>query len=638
MRIPSNTFLQLHRADGHLDCTAYGRLLQYCSNGHLLRQGQQLHARLVLHSVIPDNFLASKLINFYAKLNCFPEARRVFDGIQRRNIFSWNALLMGYTVQGRFRDTLRLFSSLLTCESGDLKPDGITVSCALKALSTLSSRSRLARDIHGFVMCRGLDFDIFVMNGLITFYSRCNELSSARKLFDRMPKRDIVTWNSMIAGYSQSGYYEECKELYREMLGLIELKPDEVTAVSILQACGHSKDLLLGMEVHQLLVNNGVEMDMSLCNALVGFYAKCGSLDYAMELFKDMEEKDEFTYGSVISGYMDEGFVEEGMSIFRQIETPSLSTWNAVISGLTQNNHQEKILDLLCELLASGLEPNPVTLSSILPTCSHLSNLKGVKEIHAFAIKRSYHQNIYVATSIIDAYAKLGLLGRARQVFDRSKDRSLIIWTAIISAYSAHGDVHTALALFSEMLNNRIKPDDVTFTAVLAACAHTGMVAEAWKIYDSLSQNHDIEPTVEHCACMVDAMSRAKRLSEAADFIRKMPIEPSAKVWGALLNGASVSGDVDIGKFACDHLFKIEPENTGNYVIMANLYAQAGRWEEADMIREKMNCIGLKKTAGSSWVESKGALHSFISKDESGDVNEKICTLLGDMLGSTREE
>ncbi|PKI62168.1 hypothetical protein CRG98_017541 [Punica granatum] len=453
-----------------------------------------------------------------------------------------------------------------------------------------------------------------------------------------MPERDIVSWNSMISGYSQSWYYEECKELYREMMGLIELRPDQVTAVSVLQACSHSKDLLFGMEVHQFLINNQVEMDNTLCNALIGLYAKCGSLDYAWELFDDMEEKDEFTYGSIISGYMAHGFVKKGVSIFRQIRTPSLSTWNSVFSGLVQNDQHEKVLELFREMLASGVQPNAVTLSSILPACSYLSNLKGGKEIHSFSVKKCYDQNIYVATAIIDAYAKLGLLKWARGVFDRSRHRSLIIWTAIISAYSAHGDANTAFGLFNEMLGTGIKPDAITFTAVLAACAHTGMVDEAWKIFHSMLPNYGIEPSVEQYACMVGVLSRAKKLYEAAEFIRAMPIEPSAKVWGALLNGASVSGDVEIGKLACDHLFKIEPESTGNYVIMANLYAQAGRWEEADMVREKMNSIGLKKIAGSSWIETKGRLHGFIARDESSERTKEMCSVLGGLLGSLREE
>lgn len=450
---------------------------------------------------------------------------------------------MGYTHHNRFSDALSLFSSFV---SSDLRPDNFTLSCALKVLSALYSDSRSAELLHGYVLRLGYDSDVFVVNGLITFYSRCDNVSLGRKLFDEMPKRDIVSWNSMMAGYSQSGFYEECKNFYREMVNLtgLNLKPNGATVASVLQACGQSKDILFGMEVHRFIIDNQIEMDIVVCNALLGFYAKCGSLDYASELFADMDEKDEVSYGSLISGYMTNGFVSKAVEIFRNMEIPGMSTWNAILSGLAQNNHHEQVLDFFREMLGSGTQPNAVTLSSILPSLSHLSNLKVGKELHGYAVRKSYDRNIYVATAIIDTYAKSGLLGAARQVFDRSRERSLIIWTSIISAYSSHGDAITALDLFTKMVDERIKPDSVTFTAVLAACAHAGMVDEAWKIFDLMLPDYGIEPSMEHYACMVGVLSRAKRVREAADFIRTMPVKPCAKVWGALLSGASISGEI----------------------------------------------------------------------------------------------
>ena len=351
-----------------------------------------------------------------------------------------------------------------------------------------------------------------------------------------------------------------------------------------------------------------------------------------------MSEKDEVTYGLIISGYMVNGFIDNAMDLFQEMKKPGLSTWNAVISGLVQNNRHEGVLDLVLEMQACGFKPNTVTISSILPTISYLSKLKGGKEIHAYAVRNSYDSNIYVATAIIDTYAKSGFLHGAKRIFDQAKGKSLIIWTAIISAYAAHGDANTALGLFNDMLNDGIRPDPITFTAVLAACAHSGVVEEAWKIFDAMFMKYGIQPSVKHYACMVGVLSRAGRLSEAVEFVSKMPIEPSTKVWGALLNGASVSGDVELGKFVCDNLFEIEPENTGNYIIMANLYSQAGRWEEADKTRERMKKIGLKKIPGSSWIETSGGLQNFIARDVSNGRTEEIYEMLGGLLGLMREE
>lgn len=547
-------------------------------------------------------------------------------------------MLIGYSLHNRHADTLKLFSSLMSSYSTDVKPDNFTVTCVLKALASLFCKSRLAKEVHCFVLRHGFDSDIFVANALLTFYSRCVELGFARILFDRMPKRDIVSWNSMIAGYSQNGFYEECKALYREMSGSVDMRPNGVTVVSVLQACGQTRDLILGMEVHRFVNESKVEMDISLCNAFIGFYAKCGSLDYARELFEEMKEKDEVTYGSLISGYMVHGFVDSARDIFHQVEKPGLSTWNAMISGLVQNNYHEEVWDLVRQMQASGFKPNTVTLSSVLPTVSYLSNLKGGKEIHAYAVRSSFDRNVYVSTAIIDTYAKLGFLRGAERVFNQSKVKSLIIWTAIISAYAAHGKAEMSLGHFNEMLNNGIQPDQVTFTAVLAACAHSGVVDKAWEILRSMFPNYGIQPSVEHYACMVGALGRAGRLSEATELISTMPIKPSAKVWGALLNGASVSGDVELGKFVCNHLFEMEPENTGNYIIMANLYSQAGRWEEANQVRERMNKFGLKKVAGNSWIETTGRLQGFKARDVSNDRSEEIYDMLEGLLGLMKEE
>lgn len=522
-------------------------------------------------------------------------------------------MLIAYSLHNLHTDTLKLFSSLVSSCSSDVKPDNFTVTCVLKALASLFFDPRLAKEVHCFVLRHGLDSDIFVVNALVTCYSRCDELGLARVLFDRMPERDIVSWNSMIAGYSQGGFYGECKELYKEMLGSVKLRPNAVTMVSVLQACGQSRDLIFGMEVHGYVNETQMELDISLCNALIGFYAKCGSLDYARELFEEMSEKDEVTYGSMVSGYMVHGFVDNAIDLFHKMENPGLSTWNAVISGLVQNNRHERVLDLFRAMQASGLRPNTVTLSSVLPTISYFTHLKGGKEIHAYAVRSGCDQDIYVSTAIIDSYAKSGFLHGAQCVFNQSKAKSLIIWTAIISAYAAHGDADTSLRLFDKMVNNGIRPDEVTFTAVLTSCAHSGLVNEAWKVFGSMMPKYGIQPSVGHYACMVSVLSRAGRLSEAAGLISNMPVEPSAKVWGALLNGASVSGDVELGKFVCDRLFEIEPENTGNYVIMANLYSQAGRPEEADKVRETMTKIGLKKVAGSSWIETNGGLRSVVA-------------------------
>lgn len=562
----------------------------------------------------------------------------MFDEIPEKNTFSWNALLIGYSCNGMDLDTLSLFSHWLSSVSPVAKPDHFTVTCVLKSLSSLFPEWILAKMMHCFVIQNGFDSDIFVTNPLITYYLRCDDVTSARTLFDGAPERDVVTWNSMIAGYSHGGYYEDCKRFFTEMLNLEGLRPNGVTILSVLQACAQSNDLALGMDVHRLVVEDKIEIDLSLCNALITLYAKCGSLDYARELFDNMSEKDEITYGTIISGYMVHGFVDKALDLFHELENPGLSTWNAVISGLVQNNRCEGILELFRRMQSLGFRPNSVTLSSILPSLSHLSYMKGGREIHGYAIRNRFDRNIYVATALIDIYAKMGSLHDAQRIFYHLRARTVIVWTTIIAAHAVHGDAYTALDLFDDMLDGGTDPDPVTLTAVLTACGHSGMVDRAWENFDSMLVKYGFEPSLEHYACMVGVLGRAGKLSEAMQFISKMPIEPSAKVWGALLNGASVCGDIEIGKIACEHLFEIEPESTGNYVIMANLYSRAGRWDEAEEIRQRMNSLGLDKVPGNSWIEMSEGLHCFVAKDASNERMEEIYETLNGLIEVMREE
>ncbi|KAK1429361.1 hypothetical protein QVD17_11569 [Tagetes erecta] len=640
IQIPHATAQSIHHniIPNGLNYTAYGNLIQHCSDHRLFRQAKLIHCKLIISSVTLDNYLASKLITCYAKSNDLFYAHKVFDEIPNRNTFSWNALLMGYSLNNRHADAVKLFWSLLSSSSVSVKPDNYTVTCVLKALSSLGYEVSIGKRLHCYIIRNGLDFDIFVVNALITFYCRCDEIDLARRLFDCACHKDLVSWNSMIAGYSKGGFFEKCKEFYFKMMDLEDVRPNELTVISVLQACAQSNDLDLGMKVHRYVLDNEVKIDLPVCNAFIAMYAKCGSLDYAKQIFEEMSEKDEISYGSLIYGYMLHGFVDKAMDLFRTMDKPGLSTWNGVISGQFQNRNYEAVVNLCHEMQIYGFKPDMVTLSNIFPTLSHLSNLKGGKEMHAYAIRHNYDTNIYVATAIIDTYAKLGFLKGAQVVFNQSKKKSVVIFTSLISAYSAHGEVESALDLFNNMIDKGIQPDPVTFTSVLSACAHSGLVDEAWRIFNSMLEIYNIQPLMEHYACMVGVLSRALKLNEAINFMKKMPFEPSARVWGALLNGASVSGDVEIGKFACDHLFEIEPENTGNYVIMANLYSQAGRWEEAENVRRMLNNIGLKKIAGCSWIETPGGMQSFIAKDVSNGKTEEIYATLGGLFNLMKDE
>uniref|UniRef100_A0A0E0KC70 CDP-diacylglycerol--glycerol-3-phosphate 3-phosphatidyltransferase n=1 Tax=Oryza punctata TaxID=4537 RepID=A0A0E0KC70_ORYPU len=562
-----------------------------------------LHARLVAASITPSNFLASKLISLYSRAAHLRDARRVFDSIPQPSLFAWNAILIALSLHSPDPSAaVRLFAS------SAVSPDEITLSTLLRSLAASGSALSplVTGELHAVAFLRGFGSDLFVSNALITAYANAGDMRSGRAVFDEMPRRDVVSWNSLISACARAGWYRECLDLFQEFVRVRSsdgdgVGPNGVTVTSVLHACAQLKAVDFGIGVHQLAVESGLDMDMAVWNSIVGFYAKCGRLQYARQLLDGMTRKDSISYSAMITGYMNNGHVEEGMQLFRQASARGISMWNSVIAGLVQNGRQSDVLVLLQEMIASKVLPNSATLSIVVHSVPSFSTLLGAKQAHGYAIRNDYDQSISLVSALIDAYAKAGFLDTARKVFKLTEHRSTIVWTSIISAVAAHGEAVEALSLFNQMITAGVKPDTVTFTAVLSACAHSGKVAKARKVFNTMQAVFGISPVIEQYACMVSALSRAGMLKEAVKLVNKMPFEPNAKVWGALLNGAAVVGDVEFGRYAFDRLFIIEPKNTGNYIVMANLYSNAGKWEEAETIRSMLWGVGLEKVPGCTW-------------------------------------
>ncbi|PUZ41598.1 hypothetical protein GQ55_9G517400 [Panicum hallii var. hallii] len=584
------------------DPRAYGHLIQLCADSGHLAAGRQLHARLVSLSVTPSNFLGSKLISLYSRAARLDDARRVFDAIPRPSVFAWNAILIALSLHSPDPSAaVRLFAG-----SG-ISPDEVTLSALLKSLAASGPglSALVAGELHAVAILRGFGADLFVSNGLITAYANAGDTRSARAVFDEMPRRDVVSWNSLISSYARAGLYRECLDLFQELTrfhaGGGGVGPNSVTVTSVLHACAQLKAVDFGVRVHQLAAENGLDLDVAVWNSIVGFYAKCGRLQYARELFEGMPKKDSVSYSAMITGYMNHGHVDKGMQLFRRADVQGISIWNAVTAGLVQNGRQSDVLGLLHEMIGSNMLPNSATLSIIIPSVPLFSTLLGVKQAHGYAIRNNYDQSISVVCALIDAYSKAGFFYGALKVFELTGDRSKVVWTSIISAAASHGEAAESLRLFYEMISAGTRPDTIAFTAVLTACAHAGKVADARKIFDSMQVVFGITPVMEQYACMVSALSRAGMLNDALELVNSMPFEPNAKVWGPLLNGAAEFGDIELGRFVFDRLFMIEPKNTGNYIVMANLYSNAGKWEEAEIIRSMMWGVGLEKVPGCSW-------------------------------------
>eukprot|EP01018_Ginkgo_biloba_P029187 Gb_18176 [translate_table: standard] len=584
-----------------VDSDTYAHLLQACAAMKASVEGKQIHAH-VLKSGIPQNvFLGTQLVNMYSKCGSLVDARIAFDNLLTPNVFSWNTMIGVYARDGHCEEALALYYQM---QCAGVQPDNFTIPSVLKACAGLAALEQ-GKEIHTYIIRSGFESDAFVGNALVDMYAKCGSIVDARQVFDQMPQRDLVSWNAMISGYAQNGHGDEALNFFLQMLSA-GVKPNSVTIVSVLPACTQLATLRQGKEIHNYVIRMGFESDMAVVNALVAMYVRSGILECAHVVFDQMLQRNVVSWTSIIGGYVEDGQSDIALKLFRHMQF-------------------------------KGVKPDSVIIASVLPACARLAALRQGKEIHGYSNRCGFQSSVFVQSALIDMYSKCGSIENARQVFNKISQGDVVTWNAMLAGYGMHGHGGNAIALFRQMQEAGMKPNHVTFTAVLSACSHAGLVDEGWRYFDCMVQDHHIRPTAEHYACMVDLLGRAGHLDEAHEFIKSMPIEPTASVLGALLGACRVHGKVELGECMAERLFQLEPGNAGNYVLLSNIYATAGRWDDVAKVRKMMKYRGLRKTPGCSWIEIDKRVHAFLVGDRSHPQSEKIYAMLESLAGKMQE-
>lgn len=566
----------------------YASVLQECTNIQTLNQVQ---AHMLINGYQQNLFLQTKLATLYATVN-IEHARLLFDKIQKPKVCLWNVMIREYVRNGSCYEALSLYYQM---QQVGKQPDNFTFPYALKACASLSAL-QYGKEIHNHVIRNGFEFDVIAGNSLIGMYAKCGRLEDALQVFEKMPQRVVVSWNSMIAGYVLNGIANEALKLFNQMLSE-DVKPDLVTIRSVLPACANLADLQQGKWIHDYVIQQGFHLDVVVGTALIDMYAKCGRIKTARQVFDKMSTRD------VVS-------------------------WSAMIAGYTLSGNSHEVLKLFYEMRFTNMKPDLATVKSLVPACAYLTALQPGKWIHGYLIKSGFESDVSVGTALVDMYGKYGSIDMARKLFDIMHERDVVSWSAIIAGYGIHGAGEKALELFSEMQKAGLSPDNVTFVCVLSACSYAGLLDEGWQIFDSMIRDYDIRPSVEHYACMVDLLGRVGRLDEAEDFIKKMPLKPDAGVWGALLGACRIHCNIEVGGRVAEQLFCLEPDNAGHYVLLSNMYAAAGRWDDVAKVRTKMKDKRLKMTPGCTLVEINNRVHQFIADDRSHPHSDEIYSTL----------
>ncbi|XP_077209841.1 mitochondrial editing factor 19 [Tasmannia lanceolata] len=549
-------------------------LLEKCKT---MRELKQLHGQMITTAQVKDMISISKLVDFCTspEMGNLDYAQSIFLHIDNPSIYIWNSMIRGFSNGYDPKIALSMYREM---QQLGYSPDNFTFPFVLRACTKIYD-SNYGKCIHDRIVKTGFKSDIYVSSTLIHMYVSCADLEYGKQVFDVMPKRNVVTWSTLIAGYVNNNRASEAIKLFKEM----DLEPNDITMVNVLVACAQTRDLETGKWVHSRLhqfgivptkVNSNSKSNVILDTAILDMYARCGSLKLAREFFNDMPQRNVVSWNTLISAYNQYGRVNEALSLF-------------------------------VDMCIAGVELDEVTLLSLLGVCAQLGSLAMGQRIHGYVEKTNIQKDIAISTSLLDMYAKVGDTQSALQIFSSLQRKDVTAWTSMIIGLAMNGRGKEALYLFSEMQREGVIPDHITYIGVLFACSHTGLIDEAHEHFNSMKSVHGITPTIEHYGCMVDLLSRAGDLVEAERLVESMPIQPSSTIWGALLNGCEIHRNVGIAERVGNRIIELNPQGSGIYVLLSNIYARVGRWQGVKIARELMRYKGIEKTCGFSSIEEK---------------------------------
>ncbi|KAK2990826.1 hypothetical protein RJ640_004189 [Escallonia rubra] len=437
----------------------------------------------------------------------------------------------------------------------------------------------MGKIVHCLILMRNFWRDLSVNTALLTMYSKLGCSEDARLLFDKMPERDCVVWNLMIAAYSRSGCSIESLKLLAKMVRS-GTRADMFTAIATLSSIGELKCLKGGKEMHAHVIRNGS--------------------DY--QIFDSVTNKTVVSWSSMIKGYVCHEQFYDAFSIFMKMK-----------------------LD--------GFKVDSITVINVLPACVNVGALEQVKYLHGYSVKGGLYLMQSVNTTLLVSYAKCGCIEIARKLFDEEEitGKDIITWNSMISAYSKHGNSMQCFELYNQIRHSKLKPDRHTFLGMLTACVNSGCVKEGWECFKEMTEKYGCQPNQEHYACMIDLLGRAGHMKEASELRKSMPFEPDARVLGPLLSACKLHPNTSLAEFAAQRLISMEPKNAGNYILLSNIYAAAGKWDRVAKMRTFLRDRGLKKNPGCSWLEINGKVHEFRVADRSHPLSDDIYAILGDI-------
>lgn len=623
-------------------------VLKACGEIPSIHCGASIHALVYVNGFVSNVFVCNAVVAMYSRCGELDDARQMFDEMRERgvcDIVSWNSIVSAYGRNEKAKEAVNMFCRMTNgCV---IRPDVVSLVNVLPSCASLGAIFQ-GKEVHCFAVRSGLFEDMFVGNALVDLYAKCGMMEEAKKVFERMEIKDVISWNTMVTGYSQTGGFNEALGLLQMMraekiqldvvtwsaviagyaqkghgyealdvfrqMQLSGTEANVVTLVSVLSGCASIGALLQGKEIHTYVIKCILnvyqidrENDLLVTTALIDMYAKCKSISVARSIFDSVLLKDR-----------------------------TVATWTVMIGGYAQHGEADDGLELFSKMFQEDKagKPNAFTICCVLMACARLSALRLGRQIHAYVFRcpPEYASMVFVENCLIDMYSKCGDIDAARVVFVNMPKRNSVSWTSLLNGYGIHGRGEEALEVFDKMKVADVVPDGITSLVVLYACSHSGMVDQGVRYFNNMHAEFGVAPGLEHYACMVDLLGRAGRLDEAMKLIESMPMEPAPVVWVALLSGCRLHANVELGEYAARRLIELESENDGSYTLLSNIYASARRWKDVARVRSLMKHTGIKKRPGCSWIQGKKGTVTFYVGDRTHPEWERVYGLLSSLI------
>ncbi|XP_024314103.1 putative pentatricopeptide repeat-containing protein At1g69350, mitochondrial isoform X1 [Brachypodium distachyon] len=558
-----DTFCKMQIENVAPDATTVIKVIYGCRHIKDLRMAKSIHAYAVRNRFELNQSVMNALLAMYGDCGELSSSYKLFQKMEVRMLISWNTIISGYAEIRDLEASVKLFFQM---RQEGLQFDVVTLIGLISSIS-VAEDTTVGESLHSLAVKSGCNMDISLTNTLITMYSNCGSVEACQRLFDNLSSRNTVSYNVLMTGYRKNNLSEEILPLFRQMVKN-EQEPNHITVLNLLPVCQNHQQ---GKSVHCYAIRNFSTLETSFFTSAICMYSRFNNVDYSCKLFNSVGER-------------------------------NIIVWNAILSACVQCKLADTAFDFFRQMHFLNMKPDEVTMMSLVSACAQLGNSDLGECVTALILQKGFGGTLLVVNALIDMHSRCGSLSFARELFDSSVVKDSVTWSAMINSYSMHGDCESALAIFSMMIDSGVKPDDITFVIILSACSHSGFVEQARALFKSLQIDHGITPRMEHYACMVDLLGRSGHLDEAYDVVRSMSFRPSESLLESLLGACRFHGNSKIGEAVGNLLIDSQHGNPRSYVMLSNIYASVGKWNDYEWLRVDMEAKGLRKDAGVSLV------------------------------------